>query len=162
MKKLKLLAVCAIIIFINIDIFSQKKAKLVSFSEIEKMVNSGDGNIYIINFWATWCAPCLAELPDFQKFFENNQQKNVKLLLVSLDFPNEINKVESFIKKKNLRPPVFLISNTDQNAFINTVSKSWEGTIPATWFVNTKNHKKLLIEKPLNQIEINEYLEELN
>ena len=73
----------------------------------------------------------------------------------------EIKKVNKFIERKNLKPPVYLISDTDQNAFINNVSKKWEGTIPATWFVNTKTNKKLLIEKQINEIEINKYLKEV-
>jgi thiol-disulfide isomerase/thioredoxin len=152
----------SIFLFVGNHIFAQQKAELISFEQLEKRINSDSSSTFIINFWATWCGPCLAELPDFQQFYEKNNDKNVKLLLVSFDFPYEIKKVNKFIEKKNLKPAVYLISDTDQNAFINKVSKNWEGTIPATWFVNNKNGKKLLIEKPLNELEINRYLKEVN
>lgn len=143
------------------NIFGQQKVELISFDSLEKLIFERNDNIYVVNFWATWCGPCLAELPDFQKFYDENQDEKVRLLLVSFDFPNEINKVNKFIEKKKLKPVVYLISDTDQNAFINKVSKNWEGTIPATWFVNSKNNKSLFFEKPLNLKEINSYLNEI-
>lgn len=149
-------------LFLGNYTFAQQKAELISFEQLEKKIISDSNAIFIINFWATWCGPCLAELPDFQQFHEKNTDENVKLVMVSFDFPNEIKKVNKFIERKNLKPAVYLISDTDQNAFINNVSKNWEGTIPATWFVNNKNGKKLLLEKPLNELEINRYLKEIN
>lgn len=125
------------------------------------MIKTDKNNIYIVNFWATWCGPCIAELPYYQSFYEKNTDKNVKLILVSLDFTNEIEKVNKFLAKKSLKPKVYIMNDTDQNEFINKVSEKWEGTIPATWFVNNKNNKKLFLEKPMNELEINKYLKEI-
>lgn len=141
--------------------FSQNKAELISFEKLDKKVNAADSRIYVVNFWATWCGPCLKELPAIEQFYATNKNPKVKLLLVSFDFPSDIKKVNKFIEKKGLKPPIYLISDTDQNAFINKVSSIWEGTIPATWFVNNKNNKKLFIEKPLNLLEINRYINEI-
>jgi thiol-disulfide isomerase/thioredoxin len=141
---------------------AQQKAQLVKFSELEKMITTNENDIFIINFWATWCGPCLAELPDFQRFYDKNTNKNVKLILVSFDFTTELEKVNKFIAKKNLKPPVYLINETDQNEFINRVSVDWQGTIPATWFVNNKNQKKVFVEKPINETEISQYLNQIN
>jgi thiol-disulfide isomerase/thioredoxin len=138
--------------------FCQQKAELISFSELENKINAANDQLFVINFWATWCGPCLAELPDFLSFFSKNKDENISLLLVSFDFPKEIEKVNKFIQKKKIRPAVYVISDSDQNMFINKVSKQWEGTIPATWFVNTKNNKEVFVEKPLNEQEINKYL----
>jgi thiol-disulfide isomerase/thioredoxin len=160
MRKLSIFLL--VILLRTSPLFSQQKAQLVRFAELEKIINANNKDIFVINFWATWCGPCLAELPDFQHFYEKNTNKNIKLLLVSFDFTTELEKVNKFLAKKNLKPPVYLINETDQNAFINRVSPKWEGTIPATWFVNSKNKKRLFIEKPINEAEINQYINEIN
>ncbi len=141
---------------------SQQKASLIKFAELEKVISTQKNKIFIINFWATWCAPCIAEFADFQHFHQKNSDKNVELLLISLDFTSELEKVNNFIAKKGILPSVYLLNETDQNLFINKVSNIWEGTIPATWFINNKNGKKLLIEKPITELEINNYLAQIN
>ena len=148
-------------LLVSTSSFSQNKAELISFEKLDKKINAADSSIYVVNFWATWCGPCLKELPAIEQFYAANTNPKVKLLLVSFDFPNDIKKVNKFIEKKGLKPPIYLISDTDQNAFISKVSSIWEGTIPATWFVNNKNNKKLFIEKPLNLLEINRYINEI-
>ncbi|MES2797559.1 MAG: TlpA family protein disulfide reductase [Bacteroidota bacterium] len=160
MNKIIKLVIFSCLLIVN-QAFTQGKSELISFSQLEEMLNEESDNVYIVNFWATWCGPCLAELPAIQRFYEKNTDSTVKLLLVSFDFPNEIKKVNKFIERKNLKPKVYLISDTDQNAFIDKVSKNWQGTIPATWFVNNHKNKKILIEKPLNEEEINRYLNEI-
>jgi thiol-disulfide isomerase/thioredoxin len=159
---LRLLKYSIIALFLSVNsIFSQQKVELIKFADLENLIKTDKNSVYIVNFWATWCGPCVAELPDYQRFYEKNTHKKVKLILVSLDFTNEIEKVNKFIAKKAIKPKVYLMNDTDQNTFINKVSEKWEGTIPATWFVNTKTNKKLLIEKQINEIEINKYLKEV-
>lgn len=158
----RLLKYSIIALFLSVNsIFSQKKAELIKFTDLEYLIKSDKNSVYIVNFWATWCGPCVAELSDFKNFYEKNSDKKVKLILVSLDFTNELEKVNKFIAKKAIKPKVYLMKDTDQNAFINRVSEKWEGTIPATWFVNNKSKKKLFIEKPMNELEINKYLKEV-
>jgi thiol-disulfide isomerase/thioredoxin len=141
---------------------AQQKAELITFKQLQEIVNVKSDKTYIVNFWATWCGPCLAELPDFQKYYAKNVDKNIELIMVSFDFPNEIKRVNKFIQKKQLKPKVYLIGDQDQNEFINKVSEKWNGTIPATWFVNNVNKKQIFIERPLNEAEISKYLKEIN
>jgi thiol-disulfide isomerase/thioredoxin len=160
MKTSTLVTLILVVFGANLS-FSQQKANLISFEQLNNKVTSINDSIYVVNFWATWCGPCLKELPDFEKFHSENTNPKVKLLLISFDFPNEIKKVNKFIEKKGLKPPVYIIGDTDQNAFIDKVSENWQGTIPATWFVNNKNGKKLFIEKPLKFEEIQKYVQEI-
>jgi thiol-disulfide isomerase/thioredoxin len=141
--------------------FAQQKADLVTFRQLQEIINAKSEKTYIINFWATWCRPCIAELPSLQKYFDENTDKNVELILVSFDFPNQIKQVNKFIEKKKLKPKVYLINEQDQNAFIDKVSEKWNGTIPATWFVNNTNKKQIFVEKPINEVEIYKYLKEI-
>ena len=103
------------------------------FDGFRPLMERGDDAIYVLNFWATWCAPCVKELPAFEKLNAEYADKNVKVILVSLDFNT---KVESallpFIKRKNLESEVIHLISTDANDWLDQVSPEWSGAIPAT------------------------------
>lgn len=98
-------------------------------------VNQHDDKVYIVNFWATWCVPCVEELPDFVKFYEENKgNAKMEMVLVSLDRAKDFEtKVQPFVQEHQLTPPVVLLSDVKRmNAWIPAVHKSWSGAIPAT------------------------------
>ena len=76
----------------------------VKFDAVQKILENKESEIVIINFWATWCAPCVAELPVFDKYF-SEKPANTAIYLINLDFADKISRVKSFIKRKNLQPP---------------------------------------------------------
>ena len=96
-----------------------------------------DDQIYVINFWATWCAPCVKELPAFEKLNKEYASKNVSVLLVSLDFPKQIEKkLIPFIARKNLQSKVILLDDINEDVWIKAIDSSWSGAIPATIIYN--------------------------
>ena len=110
-----------------------------NYKELEPLLSKNDGKTYVINFWATWCAPCVKELPAFEKLRVNYDKKNVEVILVSLDFPNQIvSKLIPFVKKNNLKSQVVLMNDSDQDTWIPKISKKWSGAIPATLIYNSK------------------------
>ena len=97
-----------------------------------KRASSGD-SLYVINFWATWCIPCVKELPGFDTLQARYKDKPVKVLLVSFDFKeNYPQKIRGFINKKKVRPDVLWFSETNANEFIPKIEGSWSGALPAT------------------------------
>ena len=113
---------------------------------LELLLNKQDNNVYVINFWATWCKRCAEELPAFQQLSEKYKDKNVEVILVSLDFKKHLNtRLIPFIKEHNLKPTVVLMVDPDQNTWIPKVSPEWSGAIPAT-IIYTKN-KRSFYEK---------------
>ncbi|SRX54389.1 redoxin domain-containing protein [Aequorivita sp. CIP111184] len=114
--------------------FNAKKIISINFEEFEKnYFQKENDSVYIINFWATWCKPCVEELPAFEKIASDYAGEKVKVLLVSLDFPDKIKgQVIPFIKKNKIQSEVVLLDDADANGWIPKVSPEWSGAIPAT------------------------------
>lgn len=105
------------------------------YHELLEAVNQQDDKVYVVNFWATWCVPCVKELPDFVKLYnENKGRSDFEMVLVSLDRARDFEtKVKPFIEANQLTPPVVLLADVKRmNEWIPSVHKSWSGAIPAT------------------------------
>ncbi|MFC3563341.1 TlpA disulfide reductase family protein [Pedobacter jamesrossensis] len=146
------------IIFFSLISYSvNAQVKLLTVDELDKRIAKGKDTTYVINFWATWCSPCVAELPNFEKLRIENLNKPVKVLLVSLDFKSKLqNKVIPFVEKNQINAEVFLLNEPDQQAYIQRIDKKWSGAIPATLFV----HKKVrqFYEKEFTETELKKTL----
>ncbi|ESU25191.1 redoxin [Flavobacterium enshiense DK69] len=125
-------------------IYNSEGVKIASFdfNSFEPILHKNDDAIYVINFWATWCLPCVKELPYFEQINKKYKNQNVKVILVSMDMPK---KVESalipFVKKKKLESEIIHLDDPDANAWIEKVDKNWSGAIPATIIYNNKTRK---------------------
>ena len=137
-------------------ILAQKVAVFDNYVTLEKTVLSDKNTIYVVNFWATWCGPCIKELPHFERL--NSENKNIKVVLVSLDFKNQYeSKLLPFLKKKSIKSEVVLLTDKDYNAWLPVVDKDWSGSIPATLII--KNGKKIFVEKIFSSYEeLKEYV----
>jgi thiol-disulfide isomerase/thioredoxin len=123
--------------------------KVYSFEEFRPWLNRQSDSLYIVNFWATWCAPCIKEIPDFEKINELYSEKKVKVLFVSLDFPNQVeSRVVPFINRMNMKAEVIVLNEPNANRWIPIVSNQWSGAIPAT-LIYGKNFRQFY-EKEFN------------
>ncbi len=121
---------------------------ILTFDSFKKYLQPAGDTVYVINFWATWCKPCVDELPAFEKLNETYKNQKVKVLLVSLDFKSQYDKkVVPFVKKNKLNSEVIMLDTQGDNSFIDKVSPQWQGTIPATTFVHSSTNTKKFFEK---------------
>jgi len=140
------LALFILALFISTHAFSQSGIPVMNFGDLEPRLNQDDGNTWVVNFWATWCAPCVKEMPYFEKIRENYKDKNVKVLLVSLDFANQLERrVIPFVKEHNIQSEVILLNDPRANNWIPKVSEVWSGALPATLIYN--NHHRRFYEQ---------------
>jgi len=140
---------------INYSVNAQ--VKLLKLDDLDQRIAKGKDTTYVINFWATWCAPCVAELPNFEKLHLSNLKKPVKVLLVSLDFKSKLQKeVIPFVQHNKINAEVFLLNEADQQQYIERIDKKWSGAIPATLFVNKKTRR--FYEKEFTETELKDTL----
>lgn len=116
--------------------------KNYNYQQLKPLLEKNNNTTYIVNFWATWCAPCVKELPYFEKINSEYATKNVQVLLVSLDFPKHVDtKLIPFINKKKLQAEVVLLNDINEDVWIQAIDESWSGAIPATLIYNKNNRK---------------------
>lgn len=133
---------------------------VLNFKQFEPDLHLSNDTTYVINFWATWCTPCRKELPAFEKLNKTYQNKPVKVVLVSLDFPNQINKsLIPFIEKNKLKSKVLLLNDPDANSWIDKVNKSWSGSIPATLVYN--KNKRIFNEGSLTYTKLDSIVNQI-
>lgn len=121
---------------------SEAGIPVYDFAGFEPLINKDDGKTYVVNFWATWCKPCVKELPAFESINENYGDKGVEVVLVSLDFSEKLeSQVVPFIEKHDLKSQIVLLDDVDSNTWIPKVSETWSGAIPATLIYNNKERK---------------------
>lgn len=112
---------------------TESKVTVVNFDQLQTYAaHKTDDSLYVVNFWATWCEPCVKELPAFQQIQAKDAGQKVKFIYVSLNSPRELVKVQSFVDDHKLNGTVLLLNSSNPNEWINRVDDSWSGTIPAT------------------------------
>ncbi len=132
---------------VSFSAFSQKKIPVYKIANLQKRIEKNNDTLYIVNFWATWCKPCVAELPNFEKINQEYKPQKVKVLLVSLDFKEDMKKrVLPFLKKNKYKTETVILDETD-GSFIDKISKDWSGAIPGTLFI--KNGQKEFVNKKI-------------
>lgn len=127
-----------LIIFMSL-VGKDNDLKIISYPQFEEMVASPSEQIRVYNFWATWCAPCIKEMPHFEKV--NREDKDIDLYFISLDDGRKTERVTNFIEKRNIQAPVYLLDDIDYNKWISKVHNDWSGAIPATLFIDANGNK---------------------
>jgi thiol-disulfide isomerase/thioredoxin len=146
---------------LSISLFAQE-AQQIKLKDLQHVISTPSDHIQVFNFWATWCAPCVKEIPLFEKL--NQENKAVDITLVSMDFDLDPNpdKVNRFVARKNLQSKVVILAESDPNSWIDKIDKNWSGALPATLVVNTKTGKRKLVQKELHEGDLEKLIEEVN
>lgn len=129
-----------ILVAITTVVFSQAKrteVPVMNFDQLELYLHRQTDTLYFINFWATWCVPCREELPAIEAVAEKYKNDKLKIYLVSLDFPKQLEtRLIPFIRTNNIKSEVILLNDPDQNRWIDKVDPKWSGEIPFTVIYN--------------------------
>jgi thiol-disulfide isomerase/thioredoxin len=111
--------------------------KVVNFDQLEPYLHLKTDTLYLVNFWATWCTACVAELPVLKSIEGKYKNNKFKIYMVSLDMPSQLNsRLYPFVVSKKITSQVFLLNDPNQNKWINKVDSTWNGEIPYTLIYN--------------------------
>jgi len=150
---MKRIFITACLLLLATVTFSQT-IKKVKVTEVEEYIKNSDHPI-VLNCWATWCAPCVEEIPYFMETVKKYSDQKVELLLVSLDFAKSYpTKIQELIKKKNFEATFFWLNETNADYFCPKIDPKWDGTLPSTLFVNAKTGYRKFFGRPMTDRQI--------
>ena len=147
--------------FLVLNVAFSQQIKKVKIADVLRMSDTSSVPV-VINFFATWCKPCVQELPWFEKTVPNYKGKEVKLILVSLDYADDYPKnIASFARKNNIISQVVWLDESDPNTFCPKVDKRWEGTIPVSLMINKSTNFRAFYNHQLPEEQLRMALDKL-
>lgn len=157
MKKI-LTALAAVLLFLNA---CAQRVNRISINELQAYIQKSEKPL-VVNFWATFCKPCVEEIPYFQSTIRDQYKGAVDLLLVSLDIPEAYpSKISSFANQKKFVVPIAWLNETNADYFCPKIDAKWSGAIPCTLMVNNKKGYRKFYEEQLSAAELEKELKTL-
>jgi thiol-disulfide isomerase/thioredoxin len=144
------------LLFVFVLFFSCRQANSQSIAkwkitDLQEYISKSDTPT-IVSFWATYCGPCIKEIPYFQEVVKQYEKKGVKLLLVSLDFKESFpDKISSFADKRKFTSTIVWLDETNADYFCPKVDSKWSGVMPATLFINNKKGHRSFFEEEMSK-----------
>jgi thiol-disulfide isomerase/thioredoxin len=107
---------------------------LATPQELRAAIDAEKGNVVVMNFWATWCPPCVQEMPEFAKFWHEHEGKGVKFFSVSADYAGSKDEVVApFMNSYEIPFPVRIMAVDNPDELTKVLELDWDGALPATF-----------------------------
>ncbi len=122
---------CAILALLAATTGAQQKLSPVDEAGYRAILKSNTGTVLLVDFWATWCAPCRQEMPLLSRLESRLKDKRFRLVTISADEPEQEPAAVEFLKKSGVTGAAYLRRAKDDDKFINSVDAKWSGALPA-------------------------------
>jgi len=154
----KSLLLSCLIFYLACSSLTKDRIEIIKIDGLKGLIKEKNHQLHVINFWATWCKPCVKELPQFIELAKSHPE--VSISLVTLDFVQDLEtKVNPFLENRSIELRVLLIDELDYNLWIDMVDPSWSGAIPATLIIEPSTGRRIFLEKELQKDELVEVIE---
>lgn len=121
----------------------QTNVTQIDSTNLQNLIDESRNSVLVINVWATWCVPCVEEMPDLIKLAKYYENENVNLIGISIDYPEEIEtKILPFLQQHKINFPVYVNNFNNDEVLINFLNSNWSGAIPATFVYDKKGIQK--------------------
>jgi thiol-disulfide isomerase/thioredoxin len=131
----------------------------IKFDQLQELRQAPHDTLYVVNFWATWCKPCIKEMPYFEAAHTQYKDQPVRVILVSMDAVQDMQKrVMPCVQNRKLQSRLYLLDEPDGNTWIDRIEPKWSGAIPATMFFNNKRGQYEFIEREISEQELRELI----
>ncbi|AKD02610.1 redoxin [Pontibacter korlensis] len=158
--KLNLLLASLVLLLLTTTAASAQKVEVIKFADLKELRNQPHDTLYVVNFWATWCRPCIKELPYFEAANQKYKGQPVKVVLVSMDAVEDLDsRVKTFVQKRGLQSELLLLDEVDGNSWIDKLEPKWSGAIPATMVFNNKRGHYEFREAEMTEEELTTIIE---
>ena len=146
---------CAILALLAASIGAQQKLSPVDEAGYRAILKSNTGTVLLVDFWATWCAPCRQEMPLLSRLESRLKDKRFRLVTISADEPEQEPAAVEFLKKSGVTGAAYLRRAKDDDKFINSVDAKWSGALPALFLYDRQGTlvKSFVGETELSVIE---------
>lgn len=116
----------------------QKEASIESINaaQFRSILNANRGKVVLVNLWATWCVPCLKELPDLAKLNEKYKEQGVKLITVSMDDEADLARAKKLLAERGPGLEGYLQAEGDQEKFVGVIDPTWSDIMPTTFLLD--------------------------
>jgi thiol-disulfide isomerase/thioredoxin len=112
---------------------------LISVDQLKTLrANANTDKLLLINFWATWCGPCVEEFPELQRMVQMYANRQVQIVTVSINSPDEKKLVLGFLEKVHATSKSYLFNGNDSADAVNGFGTGWKGGVPYTVLIGTK------------------------
>lgn len=102
---------------------------------VAKLVKNEGKSLLMVNLWATWCGPCVQELPELVTINRMYRKRNFRLVTISLDEPEKKDEALETLQKNHVAMTNYLIQTKDRDHFAEALDKDWPGPIPYTLLI---------------------------
>ena len=121
----------------------------------ERLLTSAKGQVVLVNFWATWCAPCREEMPALAGLQSRLQGRGFRLVTVSADEPEQEADALRFLEQQGISAPAYIKRAKKDEDFINAIDRKWVGALPASFLYDRagKKARSFIGEVPLAELE---------